>query len=78
MSDDAQKIKFFVSQELKGLSPSPALWVKDHLIELKPIELIENLDTDKKITMWLVTDHVGKQDSSYRVVFDSFTSDFGL
>ena len=74
-------IKFIqtsIKNEIDGLSENLQDWVNIHLIEPRLIDLIIDLDTNRKGQFWLITDNIGVNDSSYRVVFDEKTNEFGL
>ena len=72
------RINKLVKSDLHNLSPHLRDWSEEHLVipRLINLSLLENGDGD--ITLWLVTDHVGFRDSSYRVVFDPEFDEFGL
>ena len=53
-------------------------WIKEHLVLPRKIELCIDIENKKYDTFWLVTDHIGKNDSSYRVVYDEVSGMFGL
>jgi hypothetical protein len=63
---------------LTMLAPHLRSWASNHLIEPCQIKLATNSDGSSIKTLWLVTDHTGKYDSSYRVVYDENEQAFGL
>jgi hypothetical protein len=72
------QIEIQIEVGLSKLSPHLREWVEKHLITPHPIKL--SLDENGKTyeTFWLVTDHVGFEDGSYRVVYDFKKNSFGL
>lgn len=71
------RIQGLVSEALHGLAPQLRSWAEAHLVSPRRIELVTDLDSGTQATFWLVTDHVGHDDSSYRVVYDPGTGMFG-
>lgn len=67
-----------IRAEIVSLSGNLKEWAEEHGIEPKLIELIVDLDEDKKSEFWLVTDDTGHNDSSYRIAFNAMTDCFGL
>ena len=67
-----------VDDGLKSLAPHLQSWVKTHLIQPRPIRLFRNTEGTSPRDLWLVTDHNGEHDSSYRIVYDDRDQVFGL
>jgi hypothetical protein len=67
-----------VQEGLTALEPHLRSWICDHLIEPLQVELATETDGSSIKSLWLVTDHVGKNDSSCRVVYDEVEQVFGL
>ena len=76
--DIVATVKKRVSRDFPSISPRFHGWVRDHLIEPKPVRLAIDSEGVTYEELWLVTDHVGKEDSSYRVVYDPSDDNFGL
>jgi hypothetical protein len=60
------------------LAPHLRSWVEAHLIEPRRVELAADADGTSFKTYWLITDHTGKDDSTYRVAYDEEARAFGL
>lgn len=75
-SDD--RIKSKIAEGLALLKPHLQSWVRDHLIQPRQIRLLTDPDGHSFKDFWLITDHVGKEDSSYRIVYDEHEQAFGL
>ena len=70
-------IKYRVAEELVILPPRLQAWVRTHLVEPRFCKFSVDHDGSFK-HFWLVTDHNGEHDSSYRIVFDGEQEVFGL
>jgi len=53
-------------------------WINKHLVDPTNIKLCTDLNNKIYREFWLVTDHMGEDDSAYRVVFDDQNNVFGL
>jgi hypothetical protein len=73
-----ERIGIKVQEGLIALAPHLCNWVRRHLIQPRLVNLSTNQDGTSFKTLWLITDHVGKDDSSYRVVYDEDEQGFGL
>jgi hypothetical protein len=73
-----QIITLKVNEDLEELKPHLRSWVEEHLIQPRRIVVFTDLDGITSKIFWLVTDHIGKEDSSYRVVYDEYEEVFGL
>ena len=80
MDPDAivSRISNLVESEIHTLAPHHKLWFEEHLIVPHQIDLSLKDNGEGEITLWLVTDHVGNNDSSYRIVYDPEHDMFGL
>ena len=78
MEEIVEKIEMLVGQDIDSFPSHIYDWVKEHLVVPKKVQLFEDYESENKVGLWLVTDHTGNNDSSYRVVFDETESDFGL
>jgi hypothetical protein len=76
--DVVATIKKRVSNDFESISPRFRDWVRDHLIEPRLVRFAVDSDGLKYKDVWLVTDHVGSEDTSYRVVYDPSDGNFGL
>jgi hypothetical protein len=63
---------------LAALAPHLRSWVEAHLIQPRRISLATDMDETSFKTYWLITDHTGKNDSTYRVAYDEDAQAFGL
>ena len=73
-----ERIASEVREGLAALAPHLRRWAHDHLIRPRRVRLATEHDGGAFKTFWLVTDHVGKDDSSCRVVYDESERAFGL
>jgi hypothetical protein len=73
-----ERITLKVTEGLNLLKPHLQSWARDHLIQPHQIRLSTNPEGSSFKDFWLVTDHVGKEDSSYRIVYDDEGQAFGL
>ncbi|HET9383500.1 MAG TPA: hypothetical protein VFO67_00015 [Gemmatimonadales bacterium] len=76
--DVAEQIRTRVAAAVPKLDPDLQAWVQEHLITPRLVDLARDADGKTSVPLWLVTDHVGRQDSSYRVVWDPDALAFGL
>ena len=60
------------------LDPSTREWLRAHLIPPRPIALSRKTDGKMTEEFWLVTDHNGRQDASFRIVFDDAMRRYGI
>ena len=60
------------------LAPQLQDWLRVHLVEPRPIRLAADADGNTFNDLWIVTDHTGENDSSYRIVYDETNQVFGL
>jgi hypothetical protein len=73
-----EQIDLKVQESLPSLKPHLRSWAQQHLIQPRKINLSIDSDGNTSKDFWLVTDHNGKDDSSYRVVYDADEKIFGL
>jgi hypothetical protein len=73
-----QRIKKLVEEDLPNLPPHIREWTIEHLVKPRQVDLSLESNGEGIIKLWLVTDHVGKNDASCRVVFDNEKGWFGL
>lgn len=76
--DTQQSISDLVAKELPSLAPHFREWIKHHLIVPRKVRLAIASDGKERNEYWLVTDNVGIDDTSYRVVYDDVEKSFGL
>ena len=67
-----------IAEGLALLKPHLQSWARDHLIQPRQIRLSTDPEGSSFKDFWLVTGHVGKEDSSYRIVYDEAEQAFGL
>ena len=73
-----EQINLKVQEMMPSLKPHLLSWAQQHLIRPRKITLSLDSDGNTSKDFWLVTDHNGKDDSSYRVVYDAEEQAFGL
>ncbi len=71
-------IKTKIAEGLAVLAPHLQDWLRTHLVTPRPIRFSVDADGNSFKELWLVTDHTGEKDSSYRVVYDENNQMFGL
>ena len=67
-----------IAEGLTVLAPHLQDWLRAHLVPPRPIRVSVDVEENSYKDLWLITDHTGKQDSSYRVVYDENNQMFGL
>jgi len=77
-TDIDRQISELIGPALSLLHPTLRSWVQAHLVVPRQIEAWADPERQIAALVWLVTDHTGQNDSSYRVVFDSSSQAFGL
>ena len=55
-----------------------AQWLRAHALPARPITLSRKTVGGETEDFWLVTDHTGADDSSFRVVYDDVTAQYGI
>ena len=60
------------------LDASTRDWLRAHLIPPRPIELARKTSGENTEQFWLITDHNGRDDASFRIVFDESTRKYGI
>jgi len=78
MIDTPDRISSKISESSALLAPHLRSWVDQHLVTPRQVRLATDADGTAFKNLWLVTDHVGTNDSSYRIVYDDDTDTFGL
>ena len=73
-----KQIQAKVSDGLTGLAPHLQSWLHEHLIEPRQVQLATDAEGTSFKQLWLITNHVGKNDSNCRIVYDDETDAFGL
>jgi hypothetical protein len=53
-------------------------WLRSHCIPPRPIVLSRKTDGGNSESFWLVTDHNGRDDASFRVVYDDESGRYGI
>jgi hypothetical protein len=67
-----------VASALPRLSGHRRSWLTTHLTKPRAITASRDPDGAVRVEVWLVTDHVGENDASSRVVYDPAERAFGL
>ncbi len=78
MTETSERIRAKIAEGVPLLAPHLQAWVDEHLIAPRQVSLAIDPDGTSFRNLWLVTNHVGTNDSTYRVVFDEETDAFGL
>ena len=72
------QIETLINEALPNLSPHLSTWVESHRITPHQVTMSLNDDGTDEITLWLVTENIGENDSASRIVFDEIKDSFGL
>ena len=67
-----------MAEGLAVLAPHLQDWLRTHLVDPRPIRFYADAEGHSFKDLWLVTDHTGEKDSSYRIVYDESNQMFGL
>jgi hypothetical protein len=78
MTQTPERIREKISEAVVVLAPHLRAWVEEHLIVPRQVRLALDANGTSFKNLWLVTNHVGANDSSYRVAYDDETDAFGL
>ncbi|SRR5216683_1947428 len=73
-----ESIKMKVAEGLAVMAPHLQEWLRTHLIEPRPVRISADPNGNSMKDLWLVTDHVGEEDASCRIVYDEGNQEFGL
>lgn len=55
-----------------------AQWLRAHALPARRITLARKTDGGETEDFWLVTDHTGADDASFRVVYDDVSAQYGI
>ncbi len=72
------KIAADCTTAISQLDPRVAQWLRSHLVPPRRISLARKTDGSDTKDFWLVTDHTGTNDSSFRVVYDHVEARYGI
>ena len=78
MKASLERIQLKVTEGLAVLAPHLQSWLHEHMIEPRQVCLATDAAGNSIKTLWLITDHISKNDSSYRIVYDEDEEAFGL
>ena len=73
-----QRILELVQGSLPQLPEKLRVWAQRHLIEPRVVEVSLDAEGNGSREVWLVTDDVGVEDASCRIVYDHASKTFGL
>ena len=59
-----ERIQLKVTEGLAVLAPHLQSWLCEHLIEPRQVRLATDAEGNSVKTLWLITDQIGKNDSS--------------
>ncbi len=62
----------------RSLDRRVGLWLQTHKIAPRRISLSRKTDGSNSEEFWLVTDHTGSDDASFRVVYDDVAARYGI
>ena len=78
MTQTPERIRAKISEAVVLLAPHLRSWVNERLISPRQVRFAIDANSTSFKDLWLVTNHIGANDSSYRVVYDNETDAFGL
>jgi len=78
MTETPVEIGARINEGAPSLAPHLRSWVAAHLIVPRQVRFALDPNGTAFKDLWLVTDHNGVNDSSYRIVYDQETDEFGL
>lgn len=78
MTQTPERIRARISEGVASLAPHLRSWVDEHLIAPRQVRLALDAEGTSFKDLWLVTNHVGANDSSYRIVYNDEADAFGL
>ena len=67
-----------VAEGLAVMAPRLKKWFRTHLVEPRLVRISADPNGNSPKDLWLVTDHVGEEDASCRIVYDEGNQVFGL
>lgn len=67
-----------IKNDISYFKPHIRRWVMNHLIKPKKIDLFSDFNCVNQKEYWLITDHTGIDDASYRVIYCEIEKGFGL
>jgi hypothetical protein len=73
-----EALRVGVTEGVPVLASHLQSWAQVHLIEPRHVRLAADPDGTSFKGVWLVTNHTGENDSSYRIVYDDEAQLFGL
>ena len=73
----AQKEIDSQSVDLSGLPNNIGAWFLQHRVPIKKITLSRDPDGTNPEDFWLVTDHTGNDDTTFRIIYDDLEKKFG-
>ncbi len=76
--DIVARIRNRVVDGLTRLTPPLRIWAEAHIAAPRLITLFTALDASATEQYWLVTDDIGSEDGSYRVIYAEDLDCFGL
>jgi hypothetical protein len=63
---------------IRAVDRRVSLWLQTHKIPPRRISLSRKTDGSASEEFWLVTDHTGSDDASFRVVYDDVADRYGI
>lgn len=79
---DATQVRALVLADYQAasgaLSPGTREWLRAHLVPPRPIDLARKTSGESTEQFWLITDHNGRDNASFRIVFDDVEKRYGI
>ena len=72
-----QSIASTVESAIPKLSQNLRRWLQAHRVEPRQFTVFRETDGSGPMSVWLVTDHNGTDDSSYRIIYDPVSCEYG-
>ena len=75
--DIPTRVSAHVREVANRVSIEEQAWLRSHVVTPRLIRLSNSLSGPETIGVWLVTDHIGVNDASYRIVYLAENDAFG-
>ncbi len=73
-----RRVSIDAERALGSLEPHLAEWLRMHLVPVRQEMIYGNSNGSEPVQVWFVTDHIGREGSSYRIVYDTEEEMYGL
>jgi hypothetical protein len=78
MDNESLTIQAMVWRQIELLPADLRPWVEDHVVSPHRSSFYSDMHCNAKETYWVITEHNGKNDSNYRLVYFDEIDQFGL